>query len=268
MLKPPSEIFQKRFFEYRSENSNCVHYALLIYPADGAGNYPVIQNVYGGPSVQVVRDSWFSVSQYIKFVSLGYAVLFVDGRGSANRGSEFEGGIKHHLGFIEVEDQAEGLLTVAKLTGSLLDTSRVCVTGWSYGGYMSILMLAHHPSLYRGACAGGAVSDWTLYDTCYTERYMGLPKENEVAYKTSGLLGRLNKLPDEDGRLLIVHGMIDENVHFSHTEKIINGLITAGKPHSLQLFPGERHAIRNGDAIEHLHARMIIFFNDAIAKSQ
>lgn len=107
------------------------------------------------------------------------------------------------------------------------------VTGWSYGGYISLALIAHYPDLYKCSIPGGAVVDWQLYDTCYTERYMGLPSENPEGYKNSSILSRIASLPDEENRLLVIHGLIDENVHFHHTEKLINALINAGKPHKL-----------------------------------
>lgn len=125
------------------------------------------------------------MSQYLKFLAFGYAVLVVDGRGSANRGLEFEANIKGRLGSIEIEDQVEGLHVVAQQTelidlerivaiGSTLSKikrQRIRISGWSYGGYASLLLLAEYPHLYRASCVGGAVTDWQLYDTAYTERF-------------------------------------------------------------------------------------------------
>ncbi|KAI1701791.1 prolyl oligopeptidase family domain-containing protein [Ditylenchus destructor] len=273
LYKPPSAIFKSKFFEYVSANSGKVHYAFLMWPADekvasgNAGKFPVIHCVYAGPCIQLVRDSWNSVAQYLKFVTKGFAVLCVDGRGSANRGVEFEGTIKNSLGKCEVADQVEGLRFVAEQS-NFLDLNRVGVVGWSYGGYMSFLLLAQHPELYRAACVGGAVTDWTLYDTGYTERYLGLPNGGDQEgsiYKNAGILAKVDKLPDQEGRLLIVHGMSDENVHFHHTQKLINALIAVGKPHQLLLFPSERHAIRSGSAIEYYHASMMAFFLKALS---
>lgn len=129
----------------------------------------------------------FRISQFLKFVSFGYAVFVVDGRGSANRGIKFESAIKERMGSVEIEDQVEGLQIVAQQEGAnILDLNRVAVigspncfekhilnliySGWSYGGYASLQLLADYPQIYKAACVGGAVTDWLLYDTAYTER--------------------------------------------------------------------------------------------------
>uniref|UniRef100_A0A915PWP8 Uncharacterized protein n=1 Tax=Setaria digitata TaxID=48799 RepID=A0A915PWP8_9BILA len=250
--------------EYQSENSKRKHYALLLKPfgAIKGLQYPVIQLVYGGPGVQLVRNVWSTWVGLRKFASLGYAVLMVDGRGSSNRGISFEAAIKNKLGTVEIEDQVEGLREVAKRTDGLLDLSRVAIMGWSYGGYLSLLCLAKNPNVYRAAIAGGAVTCWRLYDTAYTERYLGLP--SDPIYKDSSVLNYVNQLPNEVDRLLIVHGLIDENVHFSHTERLIEALIAAGKPHRLQIFPSERHGVRSVEAGEFHDASMLSFLCRAL----
>uniref|UniRef100_A0AAF5Q1R5 Uncharacterized protein n=1 Tax=Wuchereria bancrofti TaxID=6293 RepID=A0AAF5Q1R5_WUCBA len=251
--------------EYQSENSKRKHYALLLKPfgAIRGLQYPVIQLVYGGPGVQLVRNAWSTWVGFRKFASLGYAVLMVDGRGSSNRGISFEAALKNKLGTVEIEDQVEGLREVAKRTDGLLDLTRVAIMGWSYGGYLALLCLAKSPNVYRAAIAGGAVTCWRLYDTAYTERYLGLP--SDPIYKDSSVLSYINQLPNEVDRLLIVHGLIDENVHFSHTERLIEALIAAGKPHRLQIFPSERHGVRSVEAGEFHDASMLSFLCRALA---
>ncbi|VDN21904.1 unnamed protein product [Gongylonema pulchrum] len=198
-----------------------------------------------------------------KFTSLGYAVLLIDGRGSSNRGLSFEAAIKNRLGTVEIEDQVEGLREVAKRADGLLDLRRVAIMGWSYGGYLALLCLAKCPEVYRAAIVGGAVTCWQLYDTAYTERYLGLP--SDPVYKDSSVLKYINQLPNEVDRLLIVHGLIDDNVHFSHTGRLIEALIQAGKPHRLQIFPSERHGIRSIEACEFHDACMLSFLSRALS---
>ncbi|KAL3103640.1 hypothetical protein niasHS_000276 [Heterodera schachtii] len=267
LFRPSSDIVKPIFFEYTSANSGKMHHALLLLPANrnGTAKFPVIHAVYAGPSVQLVRNSWYSVCHNLKYVAFGYAVLMVDGRGSANRGLQFESAIKHRMGSAEIEDQQEGMRMAGERFGDLLDMERVAVIGWSYGGYASLLLLACFPGTYRCACVGGAVSDWHLYDTAYTERYMGMPDENAEAYEKSALSSFVPRLPNEEGRLMIVHGMIDENVHFSHCAKLMSALIAAQKPYRLMLFPNERHGIRNGESIEFFHANILSFFARAFS---
>uniref|UniRef100_A0A7E4V2X7 Dipeptidyl-peptidase IV n=1 Tax=Panagrellus redivivus TaxID=6233 RepID=A0A7E4V2X7_PANRE len=267
LKSPLTDLFTVQFIEYTSDESLQTHHAAIFLPKDpprtATGLYPVVHHVYAGPCVQLVKNSWTTAAQFLKYVSLGYAVVVIDGRGSANRGIAFEAPLKNNLGTVEVRDQMDGLMEC--LTREpLLDRNRIVVTGWSYGGYMSLQLLCNYPHVYRAACAGGAVSDWHLYDTCYTERYMDLPKDNPVGYKASNISKLAHKFPNEEGRLLIVHGLIDENVHFHHTEQLINALIAAGKPFEQLIFPSERHGIRQGTAVEYFHASMLSFFARAL----
>lgn len=156
----------------------------------------------------------------------------LDNRGSANRGIEFERHLSKKMGTIEVEDQVEGLQLLGERTGGFMDMSRVIVHGWSYGGYMALHLIAKHPNVYRAAIAGGSVSDWRLYDTAYTERYLGYPVEEHV-YSAASVTGLIEKLPDEPNRLMLIHGMMDENVHIGHLTKLIDMCVKAGKWHEL-----------------------------------
>uniref|UniRef100_A0A158P706 Peptidase_S9 domain-containing protein n=1 Tax=Angiostrongylus cantonensis TaxID=6313 RepID=A0A158P706_ANGCA len=199
-----------------------------------------------------------------KYTKLGFVVVMLDGRGSSNRGTDFEFPIFGKLGQCEVEDQVEGLREVAQIMDGMLDLTRVVVQGWSYGGYMSLLALAKYPQIFRAAIAGGAVTDWKLYDTAYTERYLGYGEDRDPFYEESSVIKHVDKLPDQPGRLLLVHGLLDENVHFRHTEVLIEQLIKAGKPYQLQLFPSERHGIRSSDGAAYLDASILNFIQQAL----
>jgi dipeptidyl-peptidase 4 len=207
----------------------------------GAGPYPTIVAVYGGPHAQTVSRSWSMTvnmrAQYLR--SLGFLVFALDNRGSARRGLAFEGAIKYHLGRAEVQDQVDGVRWLVQ--EGLADPQRVGIYGWSYGGYMAASCLFEAPDTFRVAVAGAPVTSWDGYDTHYTERYMGTPQGNAAGYAESSLLRHVAGLR---GKLLLVHGLIDENVQFRHTARLINALIAARKPYDLLLFPNERHMPR------------------------
>jgi dipeptidyl-peptidase-4 len=216
-----------------------------IYQPDaavhGPGPYPTVVSVYGGPHAQRVDDSWgMSVdlrAQYLR--DHGYLVFKLDNRGSARRGLAFEAALRHDMGNVEIQDQVAG---VEWLVGrGLADPKRVAIYGWSYGGYMAAMALARAPETFAVGIAGAPVSHWDGYDTHYTERYMGLPQENAAGYLASSVMAHVEGMR---GKLLLVHGLIDENVHFRHSARLINAMIAAGKSYDLQLYPDERHMPR------------------------
>jgi len=166
--------------------------------------------------------------------------------------------LKGRLGTVELLDQVQVLKKVAE-DRPCIDESRLGIYGWSYGGYLSLLGLAHFPSIFRAAVAGAPVTSWELYDTAYTERYLGLPEDNPNGYKEGSVLNYAHQFPDEAGRLLLVHGLSDENVHFVHTAELLNALIRWGKPYQLQLYPCERHSLRRLDASEHYETVLLSF---------
>ncbi len=234
-----------------------------IYQPDpdvfGPGPYPTMISVYGGPHAQRVQNSWaMTVDMRAQYLAArGILVFKLDNRGSARRGLEFEGALKHDMGNIEVRDQVDGVhwLVAQKLT----DPDHVGMYGWSYGGYMSAMSLARAPETFKIAIAGAPVSTWRAYDTHYTERYMGLPSANELGYRDASVMEHLEHMR---GKLLLVHGLIDENVHFRHTAQLINGLIAARKPYDLLLFPGERHMPRKLEDRVHMEQQLYAFIRE------
>ncbi|XP_071395838.1 dipeptidyl peptidase 9-like [Centroberyx affinis] len=222
--------------------------------------HPTVVFVYGGPQVQLVNNSYKGV-KYLRLntlASLGYAVLVLDGRGSCQRGLKFEGAVKNQMGLVEIEDQVEGLHYVADKY-KFVDLSRVAIHGWSYGGFLSLMGLIHKPSVFKVAIAGAPVTLWTAYDTGYTERYMDTPDNNQQAYEDGSVALQVDKLPSEPNRLLILHGFLDENVHFFHTNFLVSQLIRAGKPYQLQIYPNERHSIRCPESGEHYEITLLHF---------
>lgn len=227
----------------------------------GSGPYPTIVYVYGGPHVQLVTNGWsMSVmmrAQYLR--SQGFLVFILDNRGSARRGLAFEGAIKHRMGSIEVDDQVDGVHWL--VDQGLADPKRIGVCGWSYGGYMSLMCLTRASETFHVAVAGAPVTHWDGYDTHYTERYMGLPSENARGYEEGSVMFHVANMK---GKLMLVHGMIDENVHFRHTARLINALITARKPYDLLAFPDERHMPRKAADKVYMEELVCRYFVDGL----
>ena len=242
----------------RSRDGETLHGAVYRPPPEfGPGPYPSVVYVYGGPHAQVVANQWSMTCamriQYLR--SQGYLVFSLDNRGSARRGVTFEGKIKHNMGDIEVRDQVDGVHWL--IDQGLTIPDRVGVYGWSYGGYMALMCLSRAPGVFKMGVAGAPVTHWDGYDTHYTERYMGKPRSNSDGYEASSVMAHIDRL---EGSLLIVHGLIDENVHFRHTARLINSLIRARKPYELLLFPDERHMPRSLADRVYMEERISEFF--------
>lgn len=225
-------------------------------PTPASAPYPTMVAIYGGPHAQRVTDAWGTTvdmrAQALR--SRGYLVIKIDNRGSARRGLAFEGAIHRDLGRAELEDQVDAIRHFA--AEGLVDPQRVGIYGWSYGGYMAALALVREPDVFRLAVAGAPVTHWDGYDTHYTERYMGTPQDNPEGYAKSSVMEGVAGLR---GGLLLVHGLIDENVHFRHTARLINALIRARKPYELLLFPDERHMPRRLEDRVHMEQQIFAY---------
>eukprot|EP01134_Creolimax_fragrantissima_P007202 CFRG7202T1 len=217
-------------------------YGLVIKPSGSnstgahSHRWPTVCFVYGGPCVQLVTNEYKGL-RYLRLqllAQLGYVVLVVDGRGSARRGTAFENHIKGTAGPVEIEDQVEAIKYFSKTHG-YIDMERIAIHGWSYGGYLSLMGLCLRPDVFKLAIAGAPVTNWEFYDTAYTERYMGLPNENVKGYAQGNLLLRSSEFPDEDNRLFLMHGLVDDNVHFRNTTALIESLVRASKPYNLKV---------------------------------
>lgn len=240
---------------FRSSDGVELHAA--IYRPPQSGKAPVIVSVYGGPGPQMVNDSWAETVDLRAqmLAERGFVVLKVDNRGSARRGLKFEAPIAHHLGGIEVSDQVEGVRWLGTL--GFADLSRVGIYGWSYGGYMTLMAMLRAPEIFKVGVAGAPVTDQAGYDTAYTEKYMGTPIDNPEGYKQSAVLTHVDRL---QGQLLVIHGMIDENVHFRHTARLMQALIDAGKPFDTLLYPNERHMPRSERDRTDMERRVLEYF--------
>jgi dipeptidyl-peptidase-4 len=234
-------------------------YASMIRPLDfdASKRYPVLICVYGGPGIQVVRDQWDG-DDYLwleMMAQKGYIVFRLDNRGSYQRGHVFETPIYHHFGKIELEDQLSGVKYLKSLP--YVDASRIGIAGWSYGGTMTLVAMFNAPEIFKAGVSVAPVTDWRLYDTAYTERYMGRPQDNPNGYDDSS---QVNHVAGLQGNLLLVHSTGDDNVHFSNTAELLNDMIRAGKyPSNLIIFPGRGHGINDLPARIELYKKVTEF---------
>ncbi len=238
-------------------------YARLIKPANfqAGKKYPAIVYVYGGPGVQSVRNRWYGLSLEQLFASRGYVVWQLDNRGSMGRGHAFEAPIYHELGKVEVADQRLGVEHLLQM--GFVDPQRIGITGWSYGGYMTIHSLLFAPDIFKVGVAGAPVTDWHNYDTIYTERYMGLPAENEKGYDASSNVKNAARLK---GKLLILHNIEDDNVLFQNSMQMAKALEQADKEFVMQLYPEKTHGV-TGELRKPLYQAMLDFFDEHLVQS-
>jgi len=223
----------------QAEDGTDLWYQILTPPDfDPARRYPAIIEVYGGPGVQRVTRSWQSVASRL-YLEAGYVVFRLDNRGSSNRSAAFQTALDRNLGTVEVDDQYAGLEWLR--SQPFVDPERIGATGWSYGGFM-VLMMMTDPRFDLAAGASGAPpTEWGLYDTHYTERFMGTPDNNASGYAASDVIPRLENL---EGRLMLMHGMADDNVIFENATRVINALQERSMPFEMMLYPGQRHGVR------------------------
>jgi dipeptidyl-peptidase-4 len=237
-------------------------HAAIIRPHtyDRAKKYPVVLHVYGGPGFSMVRSAMagYFLPQWI--ADHGFIVVSIDGRGTPRRGRAFERAIKNRFGSVPLDDQVAGLAALGA-SHPELDLTRVGVYGWSFGGYMAALSVLRRPDVFSVAVAGAPVVDWLYYDTHYTERYLGLPDTDQDAYTSSSLLTYAPKL---ERRLLLVHGIADDNVYFAHTLQLSDALFRAGKPFELLPLVGLTHQVGDPGVREALHVRIVSFLGEAL----
>lgn len=217
---------------------------------DPARRWPVVFRVYGGPGSRMVRDAFAAPGFDAVLAEAGFVVVTFDGRGTSGRGKDFEATVHRRLGTCEVEDLVAAADRLA--AEPWFDRTRVGVWGWSYGGTFAALAAARAPDLVRAAAAVAPVTDWRLYDTIYTERYMDLPAENEAGYRAAAVTTHAAAVR---GRLLLAHGLADDNVHAQHTFRLVDALVTARVPFDLQVYPQKSHGL-GGTAHRHVHARV------------
>jgi dipeptidyl-peptidase-4 len=240
-----SEHLPTEFGTLKASDGQTLYYQ-IIKPKDlePGKRYPVVVDVYGGPGAQQVRKAWGASSrsnagffrQYL--AQQGYIVFTLDNRGSAARGVRFKTAIYHHMGSVEVQDQVAGVSFLKTLP--YVDPKRIAVFGWSYGGYMALMCMMQAPDVFAAGVAGAPVTDWHLYDTHYTEQFMGTPQENAAGYTGSSVMTYASQLR---GPLLIMHGMADDNVLFTHSTTLFKKLQDLNKPFDVMTYPGSKHAL-------------------------
>lgn len=242
--------------------------AALLYPTGhepGSGKLPVLLDPYGGPHAQRVLSSRNAYLGAQWLADQGFAVLIADGRGTPGRGSVWEREIAFDLAGVTLDDQVDALHAAAEQHPDL-DLSTVAIRGWSYGGYLSALALLRRPDVFHAAIAGAPVIDWRLYDTHYTERYLGHPDEYPEVYARNSLV---DDAPNLKRPLLIIHGLADDNVVVAHSVRLSAALVAAGRPHALLPLPGVTHMTPQDDEVaENFMTMQIAWLKDALGVSR
>lgn len=232
--------------------------ARIITPPnmDSTKKYPVIVYVYGGPHAQMIDAGWMNRASLwmYKFAQEGYIIFTLDNRGSEHRGKAFEQVTFRQLGKVEMQDQLTGVAYLKSLR--FVDPARLGVFGWSFGGFMTTSLMTNYPNVFTTAVAGGPVMDWSYYEIMYTERYMDSPKQNPAGYESTALVKKADKL---QGRLLLIHGMLDDVVLMQHSLMFLSAAVKANKQVDYFVYPDAQHNVR-GKPSEHLYTKILDYF--------
>lgn len=243
------------------QNDGIDLYTRTFFPPDfdPTKKYPVVVYVYGGPHAQMIQNRWLGGgNMWMAYMaSKGYIVFTLDNRGSANRGFNFENAVHRQLGTLEMSDQLAGVNYLKSL--KYVDSTRIGVHGWSFGGFMTTSLMTRTPGVYKVGVAGGPVIDWQYYEIMYTERYMDRPDENPEGYKLNSLL---QYAPNLEGRLLMIHGADDNVVVWQHSMTFLEKSIKASNANlDYLVYPGHEHNVRGRDRI-HLYKKVSQYFFD------
>ena len=256
------QLPKKEFFTFRTSQGTELN-GWMIKPADfnESKKYPVLLYQYSGPGSQEVVDKWGiggdrgGIGWDAYMASKGYVIVCVDGRGTGGRGAEFAKCTYLNLGVKEAQDQVETAKHMA--AQPYVDKSRIGIWGWSFGGYMTIMSMSEGTPIFKAGAAVAAVTDWRFYDTVYVERFMRTPQQNAEGYKAGSAFTRAANL---NGRLLLVHGMADDNVHFQNCAEYSECLVQADKQFDMQVYTNRNHGIHGGNTRYHLFTRLTEFF--------
>ncbi len=242
-----------------AKDGTTLYYRMIKpFDFDPQKKYPVFVYVYGGPHAQLVNNVFGGGAGLFlnKMANKGYIVFTLDNRGSANRGFEFESTIHRRLGEMEMSDQLVGIDYLKTL--DYVDSNRIGINGWSYGGFMTMSLKLDYPEIFKVACAGGPVIDWKYYEVMYGERYMDTPQENPEGYKNNSLINKADQL---EGRLLIIHGTEDPTVVWQHTQQFVKTCVDHNVLVDYFIYPGHGHNVRGKDRI-HLFRKIAQYFDD------
>jgi dipeptidyl-peptidase-4 len=248
---------EKEFFTFKtSENIELYGYMVKPLNFDATKKYPVLMYQYSGPGSQTVTDRWrIGWDEYL--ASEGYLVVCVDGRGTGGRGETFKKITYGQLGYYETIDQIEAAKYLQTLP--YVSAERIGIWGWSYGGYMSSLCLFKGADVFSMAIAVAPVTNWRYYDTIYTERFMGLPQANPAGYDDNSPINHVEKMK---GKLLLVHGTGDDNVHVQNAIELAEKLIQSEKQFTMMLYPDKNHGIYGGNTRMHLYTLLSNYIKD------
>ena len=253
------EILPSKIMKVKASDGELL-YARLVKPNvfQAGRKYPAVVMVYGGPHAQMVRDAWIRPGVEQVLAHRGFVIWQLDNRGSAGRGHRWEAQVFRNFGAKELADQQEGIRYLTSL--GFVDAARVGIYGWSYGGYMTLYSLVNAPGLFRAGVAGAPVTDWKLYDTIYTERYMDVPQRNPDGYRRSSPIGNTSRL---EAKLLMIHNLEDDNVHFQNTVQMADALERAGKQFRMVVYPQRSHGV-TGPVARHLTETVVGFFEEEL----
>lgn len=244
---------QARFGTIKAADGSDLHWKMVVPVMEPGKRYPVFFEHYGGPTAQTVTRGWGgALAQAL--VARGYIYFEIDNRGSDNRGVAFASQIWRAMGSVEVQDQKAGALYLKSLP--FVDPDKIAIYGWSYGGYMTLKMLQADQGLYAAGIAGAPVTKWELYDTTYTERYLGDPNKQPKVYEKSDALADVAKIKDP---LLLVHGMADDNVVFENSSALIARMQAQNVPFEMMLYPGYTHRVSGPKISTHLWDTILAF---------
>lgn len=251
------QLPQTEFFSFTTERGTQLN-GWMMKPTNfqASKKYPVLMYQYSGPGSQEVLDH-YSVSWETYMASQGFIVVCVDGRGTGGRGAEFEKCTYLNLGVKEAEDQVSAAKYVSELP--YVDKNRIGIWGWSFGGYMTLMAMSEGTPIFKAGVAVAAVTDWNYYDTIYGERFMRTPQENHDGYQASSAFTRADKL---HGKLLLVHGMADDNVHYQNCAEYAEHLVQLGKQFDMQIYTNRNHSIFGGYTRMHLYTKLTNFFKE------